>query len=150
MGLIQTFRHKIQLKLGKVWFYFFQRYLGGGAWTFVGFHQPLTPLFYCIFDRQFWPVGFHQAENFPKIFQIFEKFSVMKPHTAKNGQILQNFAFFGQKRPFFGSKTQIFSKFRRLRRRNCIFFGRLRRPKCGIRPPPLRPGPPPKISLIFL
>ena len=84
--------------------------------------------------------GFHQAINFSKIFQIFENFCLMKPHTAKIVQIMPNVAFFGQKSRFF-SKPLIFLNFGALGA-EMEFFRPPSVAEVWNSPPPLEAGPP--------
>ena len=61
--------------------YIDQRYLGGPGLLW-GFINPRNFHFYCIFGPLFWPVGFHQGQNFSKIFEqsskIFEKSTIFR------------------------------------------------------------------------
>merc|ERR1712208_143136 len=76
----------------------------GGAGLLWGFINPRNFHFYCIFGPLFWPVGFHQGQNFSKIFEqsskIFEKSTIFR----KKGQFLPFFPkthFLGSKHCFF-------------------------------------------------
>ena len=124
-----------------------QRY-SWGVWDFVGFHQPPEFSFLLHFWATFSAGGVSSGR---KLFANFPNFPKHLLDESPHSQNWPNFAIvclFSQKRPFFGSKPLIFSKFRRFRRRNWIFFGRLRRPKCGIRTP--LGQEPPRISLIII
>ena len=108
-----------------------QKYWGAGLlWGFI---NPRNFHFYCIFGPLFWPVGFHQGQNFSKNRQFFEKRPI--------------FALFCPKMPFLGPKTLFFSKFRRLRRRNVGFHRPPSAAEVWNLGPPWAEAPPP-ISLM--
>ena len=90
-----------------------------GGLDFCGVSSTPDIFIFIEFLGHFWRCGVSSSQKISKIFQIFEKFCSMKPHTAKIGRILPFLpkkAIFGSKKPHiflnfgaFGAEVEFFS-----------------------------------------